>query len=45
LITTEAQKAQFFVFKQTGFFNQMFPEFIKMALTRVRVCDSSRVIW
>jgi len=35
LIITEAKKAHSFACKQTRFVNQMFGDFVKMALTRV----------
>jgi len=44
LIITEAKNAYFFVYKRTGFVHQELRDFVKMTLSRVIDCDSSRVI-
>ena len=41
---TEAKNAHVFVCKRTGFVYQEVRDFVKMTLTRVIVCESSRVI-
>jgi len=43
LMITEAKKADCFVCKRTGCVNQMFGDFVKMTLTQVIDCNSSRV--
>jgi len=43
-IFTEAKNAHFFVCKQSGFVNQRLRDLVKMTLTRVIDCDTSRVI-
>jgi len=44
LIITETKNAHFFVCKRTGFVHQELKDIVKMTLTRVIDCDSSRVI-
>jgi len=44
LIITEAKNAHFFKCTRSGFVHQELRDFVKMALTRVIDCDSSRVI-
>jgi len=46
LIIIEAKNAHFFVCKRTGFVHQELKDIVKMTLTRVIDCDSSRfILW
>jgi len=44
LIITEAENADFFVSKWTGFVQQKLRDFVKMTLTRVIDCASSHSV-